>query len=302
MIALAADVGGTKVAVAVVTEDGGVIAKAQQPTDLSGPDAVVEQIAALSARLLDSRPPDAAGVCVPAVLERGSDRVLWAPNLPGWENADVKAALERRLNAPVTLEYDGHAAALGEFWVGPGRGYRHLASIVIGTGIGAGFIIDGQLWAGRDRLAGAIGWFPIYGPDGLEHWEQLASGPAIAQRAMNLIAAGRPTALDGRVLNAKDVFHAARQGDALACQVIDEAAEWIGQGVSAVISFANPQIVVLGGSIGQQGDLLLPTVQRTARRWAQPYAARDLPIVCSALGEEANLLGAAFAAFQRIDA
>lgn len=302
MIALSADVGGTKVAVAIVTERDGVIAKAQQPTDLSGPDAVVEQIVTLGARLLDGQAAGAVGVCVPAVLERGSDRVLWAPNLPGWENADLKGMLASRLNAPVTLAYDGHAAALGEYWLGPGRGYQNMAAIVIGTGIGAGFIVDGRLWEGRDRLAGAIGWFPIHGPDGLEHWEQLASGPAIAERAKRLIAEGRVSSLQGHDFSARDVFQAARQNDPLACQVVEEAAEWIGQGVSAVISFANPQIVVLGGSIGQQGDLLLPGVQRAVQRWAQPYSARDLPIVCSSLGEEANLLGAAFAAFQSANA
>ncbi len=300
MVMLAADVVGTKVAVALVTAGGEILAKIQQPTDLNGPAAVVDQIAAMASHVLDSQKPLGIGICVPAVLEHQTDRVIWAPNLPGWEEAPVPTLLGERLGVPVFVEYDGHAAVLGEWWVGAGSGYHDVAGIIIGTGIGGGFVVGGQLWQGRDRLAGAVGWIPVRGPDGLDHWEQLASGTAIARRAQAAVTAGARSVLGDAAVTAKDVFNAARQGDALAKQLVADAAELIGQGIATVISLANPQIVILGGSIGQQGDLILETVQTTARRWAQPFSARHLPIVCSTLGEEAGLLGAAYAAFRRI--
>jgi glucokinase len=300
VITLAIDVGGTKVAVGIVAQDGRLLNKVQQPTDLRGPEMVIDQIAAMSKRLLNSHTLVAVGISVPAVLEPLTDRILWAPNLPDWEGVDIKALLSERYRVPVAVEYDGHAAVLGEWWAGEGRGYESVACITFGTGIGGGFVVDGRLWKGRNRLSGAVGWFPVNTGEGIVNWETAASGPAIARRAQERLAQGERSVLVENGVTAKDVFDAARQGDDLSCRVIEGAAEIIGLGIGAVISFANPQIVILGGSIGQNADIILPTVQRIAAQWAQPYSARDLPIVCSKLGEEAGLLGAAYSAIQQI--
>ena len=301
MTVLAVDVGGTKVAVALVTRQGEVLTKQQQPTDLAGPEAVADQIASLYGAVAGQERVLACGASVPAALAGpDTDRVIWAPNLPGWQDIPFREMLRERLAVPVFLEFDGHATVLGEWWVGAARGYRSVASVIIGTGIGGGVIVDGRLWPGRDRLAGAVGWFPLAGPEGVDHWENLAAGPAIARRAGQLLVAGHASTLSAEALTAREVFDAARQGDRLARRVIREAAEAIGQGVASIISLANPEIVVLGGSVGQQSDLLLGTVRAAVSRWAQPIAARDVPIVCSTLGEEASLLGAAHTAFLRL--
>ena len=292
---LAVDIGGTKIACALVTRDGEISEKSHQPTDLCGPQAVAGQIAAYHHSLAEQ--PRAVGISLPAVLEPDTDRVVWAPNLPGWRDVAFREMLQDRLALPVIIEYDGHAAVLGEWWKGAAQGYRHVVSVIIGTGIGGGIIIDGQLWRGRDRLAGASGWFPMAGANGPDHWENLAAGPAIARRARTLIKLGRLSILTSAQVTAKAVFDAARQGDTLAQEVIGEAAECIGRGVATIISLINPEIIVLGGSVGQQGDLLLDPVRETAIRWAQPISSRDVRIVSSVLGEEAGLLGAAYAAF-----
>ena len=297
MTLLAVDIGGTKTACALVTREGVISVKRQQPTNLSGPQGALEQIAAYAQQV--ERQPEAVGISLPAVLEHHTDRVIWAPNLPGWRDLPFREMVQDRLKLPAFIEYDGHAAALGEWWMGAARGYRNVVSVIIGTGIGGGLIIDGALWRGRDRLAGASGWFPMMGPEGLDHWENLAAGPGIARRAQKLIASGRATSLDPAGVTARAVFDAARQGDALARQVVEETASWIGQGLATLISLANPEIIVLGGSIGRQGDLLLRTAQETARRWAQPISAHSTAIVSSVLGEEAELLGAAYTAFSR---
>jgi glucokinase len=294
---LAVDIGGTKMACALVTSEGAISAKQQQPTDLSGPQAALEQIAAYAQQV--DRQPQAIGLSLPAVLEHNTDGVVWAPNLPGWRDLPFREMVQDRLKLPVFIEYDGHAAVLGEWWVRAAKGYQNVVSVIIGTGIGGGLIIDGALWRGSNRLAGASGWFPMMGPEGLDHWENLAAGPAIARRAQRLIASGHPSSLDSAGVTAKAVFDAARQGDALAQQVVEETASLIGQGPAILISLANPEIIVLGGSIGRQGDLLLRTAQETAHRWAQPVSAHNTAIVSSVLGEEAELLGAAYAAFSR---
>jgi glucokinase len=291
---LTVDIGGTKIACALVNREGELSEKDQQPTNLSGPQAVAEQVVAYHASLVEQ--PVAIGISLPAVLEPDTDRVVWAPNLLGWHDVPFREMLQDRLALPVVIQYDGHAAVLGEWWKGAAQGYRHVVSLIIGTGIGGGIIIDGQLWRGRDRLAGASGWFPMVGANGLDHWENLAAGPAIARRAYALIESGRSSILNTAQVTAKAVFHAARQGDTLAQEVIGEAAEYIGRGVATIISLINPEIIVLGGSVGQQGDLLLDPVRETAIRWAQPISSRDVRIVSSVLGEEAGLLGAAYTA------
>jgi glucokinase len=296
MTLLAVDIGGTKVALALITRQGEIVAKDHLPTDPSGPETIIDHIIRFAARSA----AEAVGVCVPAVLSHESDRLLWAPNLPGWQDTPLRDLLQSRLELPVFLEYDGHAAVLGEWWAGAAKGYQSVVSIIIGTGVGGGVISAGKLWRGRDRLAGAVGWFPLPGPDGVDHWENLTAGPGIVRRARQLIAAGEPSSLAVESLTARQVFDTARAGDALARQVVEETAVLTGQGVASVISLVNPDIVVLGGSIGQQGDLLLPTVQATARRWAQPFSARDVVITSSTLGAEAGLLGVAYAAFERL--
>jgi glucokinase len=291
MTVLAVDIGGTKTALALVSSRGDIQAKEIRATDAADPEPTIRQIMAFA----QGHAIKAVGVCVPAVLEHDTDRLLWLPNLQGWNGYPLRETLSAGLGCPVALEYDGHAAVLGEWWAGAARGWHSVASIIIGTGIGGGFVVDGRLWRGRDRLAGAVGWIPLTGPDGLDHWENLASGPAIARRLTHLRTAGHATRLTGEV-TARAVFDAARDGDPLARTVVDEAARYIGYGTAAVISLANPQGVVLGGSVGQQGDLLLDTVQQTVSRWAQPVSARGVPIVCSTLGEDANLLGMTYVA------
>jgi len=301
MQVLAIDVGGTKVAAALIDRAGHILCKLQQPTEISSLDASLHQILALSTQLLDGKRVSAVSLSVPMVLDRATETVLWAPNLPGWENTDVKGILSERLGIPAFIEYDGHAAALGEWWGGAGRGCESLASIIIGTGIGAGFVAEGSLWRGYSRLAGAVGWFPLHTEEGTTTWESVASGTGIVRRARRRIEQNESTTLTDDNLTAKAVFAASKSGDILAQQVVEETAHYIGLGVAAVISFANPQVVILGGSIGQNADLMLTTIRRTASEWAQPYSARDTTIVLSTLGEEAGLLGAAYSAFSQLE-
>lgn len=311
---LAIDLGGTKVAVAVITAQGRILSRSQEPTDQTGPKQLIEQMARMLRDLLHNadlttNEIQGIGVGIPAVLEPETDFVIWGPNLNGWRNVDLRGALQKEMGLPVSVEYDGHAAILGEWWLGAGKGYRSIAMIIIGTGIGGGLILDGHLYRGHNRLAGAAGWFALTtdalsnDPRGqsIGHWESLAAGPGIAQMTLNLLPDFPDSELNSvskKELSARHVFEYARQGDMLGAYIVQRIAHLVGLGVANVISLVNPQLVVLGGSIGCQPELL-PEVRKIASRWAQPASAESTKIIASQLGPDAGLYGAAYASLVR---
>ena len=314
---LVVDLGGTKVAAALMTQDGEILSRQEQPTCQLGPQPLIAQIvdllhAASAENGLNLASVLGVGVGIPAVLEPGSDHVIWAPNLSGWRDVALRPALENQLGLPVFIEYDGHAAVLGEWWRGAGRGYQSLAMVIVGTGIGGGLILDGRLYRGRNRLAGAAGWFAMTDQADLDdprhhdlgHWESLAAGPGIARQAQAQLK-DHPDSMLHKLgepysPTARQVFEAARSGDPLALQVVQDTAGRIGLGVANIVSLVNPELVILGGSVGRQGDLLLPRVRQVVRLWAQPASARSVEITCSKLGPDAGLYGAAYAVLSRI--
>lgn len=311
---LAVDLGGTKVAAAAITSNGAILQRLEQPTNQEGPAALIDQIAGmLRVLILDPtsrcQPFKAVGIGIPAVLELETDFVVWGPNLNGWRNVDLRGELGKMLGLPVYVEYDGHTAVLGEWWQGAARGYQAAAMIIVGTGIGGGLVLDGRLYRGLNRLAGAAGWFALTAdaaaadPRGhsIGHWESLAAGPGIARRAADLLPDYPSSSLQSLSLDeltARRIFACARQNDELSLRVVNETARLIGLGVANVVSLVNPEIVVLGGSVGRQPELL-PVVKQVVRQWAQPASASSVKIVASALGAEAGLYGAAHAAWTR---
>jgi glucokinase len=309
---VAVDIGGTKVAAALVSRDSEISQRLTEPTVQTGPAEGIAQVSRLCQQVITQgeKPVGGVGIGIPAVLEPETDQVIWAPNLSGWRDVALRSSLEAQLGLPVAVEYDGHTAVLGEWWAGAGQGVNTLMSVIVGTGIGGGIVFDGKLLRGRDRLAGAAGWFalttnPIPDQDrasALGHWESLAAGPGIKRRAQARLAAGADSQLRRLAADAigpRDIFQAARQGDAFARSIVDETADIIGLGIANVVSLINPDRVVLGGSIGSQGDVLLPRVREVVRRWAQPISGGSVDIVASLLGVDAGILGAAYAAFVR---
>jgi glucokinase len=309
---LAADVGGTKVATAVVSSTGEILHASKRPTALSSPVALFDQIAAMLQHDLaqaDVRTADVLGlgVGVPAVIDAEHKVLLWAPNLPGWENVPLHAELTARLNLPVRIEYDGHTAVLGEWWLGAGRGYRNVVFVIVGTGIGGGMILDGRLYRGTSGLAGTAGWFVLgtRRPSDEEarragHWESLAAGPGIARFAAQRLRESSVSSIlrqscpaPYNTLTAPMVFEAARQGNALARDVVRHVGEVLGVGIANIVSLLNPEVVIVGGGVGTQADLLIEPIREVVSHSAQPTSAQAVQIVPSQLGDNAGLLGAA---------
>lgn len=314
---LAVDIGGTKLAVALVAQDGRILARNQEATLQSGPQDGIAQIIRLLEGVLTGAgfsAQDAAtiGIGIPAVLEPKTDFVIWGPNLNGWRNVALRPALEAHFALPTCVEYDGHAAVLGEWWMGAGRGYHSVVDLIIGTGLGGGIILEDHLVRGHNRLAGAAGWF-VLNPElgqrseqerSLGFWEARTAGPGIARRAAEVLASGLypGSLLEGcpAELTARDVFRAAQQGDPLAGAVVDEVSVLLSAGIANIVSLVNPEVIILGGSVGAHAGFLIPRITEMVNRWAQPISAQSTRIVPSQLAGEAGLLGAAYGALLRL--
>ena len=315
---LSVDLGGTKTAAALIRGDASILDRNQENTLQDGPEQGIAQIVRLLKALLQTNDlqleaVQGIGVGLPAVLEAGTDRVIWAPNLAGWREVDLRSALESEMNLPVFIEYDGHTAVLGEWWAGAGKGCRSLVSVIIGTGIGGGMVLEGRLIRGLNRLAGAAGWFALTTqPDLIDQrgkavgsWESLAAGPGIALQARAQLAQHPESSLweleKTRLVTAKDIFEAAARGDGFARQRLDDLADVLGIGIANIVSLINPQIVVLGGSIGSHCQSILPRIRSTVKKCAQPVSSASVKVVCSRLGTGAGLLGAAYGAILRLE-
>jgi len=294
------DVGGTKIAAGIVDGDGRILASRRVPTAPPGGVRVVDQIIDLLRELIPQFAPapeavDAIGIAVPAVIDRPGGAVLWAPNIPGWqERVPVAPPISDALGLPVSLHYDGHAWVMGEWWRGAARGAQHVALIAVGTGIGGGLLLGGRLHTGHVGVAGALGWWALDRqhagtPSSIRGGlESIASGPAIAR------AAGADTA--------EAAFHAAREGDPTARTAVANAAHALGLAAADLASLLDPEVIVLAGGVMTGGaDLLLPTIQDLVRRVSQPQVARSVRLVPAELGEDAAWLGAAKLAAERAD-
>ncbi len=280
---LAVDLGGTKTSIALVDRAGRISEKQKIPAASSFRGSI-EQI-------VPQKGIAAAGVIVPGIYDPQTGGV-WAPNLWGRSFHPLGAALEQRLGVPVVIGSDRTGSVLAEEWLGTAQGLRHVLFVAVGTGIGVGILCDGRPMEGAHGIAGAAGWMPIGAPWKSEYaacggWESEAAGPALARRA------GMATA--------EAVVAAARRGDANALEAVRQTAEYLAMGIAALIAVLDPEIVVLGGGLMQASDLMLEPVRRMAFSWTQPVAATKVRIECTALGEDAGLLGAARLAWLHAD-
>ncbi len=291
-VAIALDLGGTKLASALVTQSGDIRKSSSEPTEVSSARASMSQLLACAERLAQSAGGRAAaiGISIPGLVRR--DGTVWAPNIPGWSKMPVAQRVQAATGLPVVVESDRNASVVGEAWCGAARGAADAIYLIVGTGIGAGILSGGRLVRGAHELSGCAGWMVFY-TGGIVHLEQLAAGPAVG-------AVGS-LALNRRGLTARDVVAAARAGNRAARDVVRRAATQLGLAVANLISLFDPEVIVLGGGLGASGETLLAPLRRTALEWAQPLAARQVRITASRLGGRAQLLGAARLAFDRLD-
>lgn len=304
------DIGGTKCAVVAGDRTGTVIRRVAFPTETSlGFQQTLDRILAAVEEILSTQAhamTPVFGVACGGPLDPEGGIILSPPNLPGWDNVPICRILEERFGGRAQLMNDANAGALAEWMWGAAQGFDDVVFVTLGTGLGAGLILNGRLHAGRDDLAGELGHWRLAddGPKGhgkAGSFEGFCSGGGLtrmaqsfAERALEL---GQPVgycatrdALARVELRA--VAEAARVGDALAKEVFNVGARRLGQGLALVIDLLNPEVIVLGGIYGRCLDLLADGVNGTIKQEALPAAVRRCHVVPGKLGESIGDLAA----------
>ncbi|MGH3095421.1 MAG: ROK family protein [Streptosporangiales bacterium] len=289
---LALDIGGTKIAAALVDADGHVQPAGRVATPREGGDALTRRVLDLAETAAAVRPPVGVGVSVAGAVASDDSTVTFAPNLPGWDGLPLGELLADRLGVPARVTYDGHAGALGEYRYGAGRGSRGMAFVIIGTGVGGGLVFDGRLHRGVHGLAGAAGWMAVDAataetPSAPERGalEAVASGPSL------VAAAHRAGLADVRVPH--DLVELAARGSKSAGTVIDHAVRCVARAVVSMVSLLDLDTVVLGGGVGTGVPDFVTGARTAVAALAQPAARPDARVVVAARGDDAFLVGAA---------
>lgn len=309
------DLGGTHIACALGTPEGELLAQASVPTlSHEGSEAVLERIAALVLQLSAETGvrPAALGMGVPGLIDRQRGVTVFLPNFAGkWRGVAVRDTLGTRLDCPVYLLNDVRTATLGELTFGRGRNVRNMIFFALGTGVGGGVVVDGNLRLGPLGAAGELGHQtilpegPLCGCGNRGCLEALASGPSLAAegvRLMRIGAAPRLRELTGGSadrITPREMAAAAQAGDDAVRDAIVRAAGYLGIGVANLVSALHPELVVLGGGMAAIGPLLFDTVRGAVRERVRMFPPEDVRIEPSLLDEKAGLYGAIALAARR---
>jgi glucokinase len=345
MSVIGLDIGGTKLAVALFTEEGEVVARrSARIAGLAGDEVGALVVAELRA-LLES--PDAAadpvravGIAVPGIY-RSASGTVWAPNIPGWDDYPLRDRVEAGLAGGtstavpvVRVDSDRACCVLGDAWRGTSRGARNAIFVAVGTGIGAGILVDGEVLRGARDIGGAVGWLAMsrdyragYADMGSFEWH--ASGPGLVRMAREQLAAlaaaggddaaaagggnaargagspepaGQLAGLDPAAMTTADVFEAYDAGDVVAIRVLDKAVEYWGMAVANLVSVFDPEIIVFGGGVFGPASRFLDRIRQEAERWAQPISMPHVRLGVSSLGADAVLYGAGHLALRALPA
>ena len=268
------DVGGTKIAAGLVDEQGQLVARDRTESPATDPVAIVNTIGALVRSLVGSNEVEAVGVCAAGFVDKERAMVVFAPNL-AWRDEPLRDHLQAELDLPVVVENDANAAAWGEFTFGAGEDVEDLLMLTIGTGVGGGVVIDGELTRGGFGMGGEVGHIQMV-PNGVKCGcgnlgclESYGSGSALLRVTRELAVEDPPAAARVLELASDDVdriegpmvTEAARAGDQFAIERLAELGDWIGQGVATLTAVLDPNVVVIGGGVSEAGQLLLDPIR-----------------------------------------
>lgn len=312
---LSLDIGGTKLAVAVVTEDGRTHGLIVEPTRREeGPAVIVPRLFGLGRRAIAESgiAPEqiaAVGISCGGPLDARTGVLTGPLHLPGWIDLPIVELAEREFGVPAALENDATAGALAEFRYGAGRGVDTLVYLTISTGIGGGAVISGRLHRGAAGNGGEFGHVMVRtggrrclcGRDGC--LEGYASGTSIAARAQEAVAErGGDSALAALAeVKAEDVVAAAHAGDALAIELWEETVDVLSVAITDLVNVFEPELVVLGGGVTRSGDALIVPIRERVAASAMPPAAAVSTVVAAALGDTVCVVGAGAVAFDHLD-
>lgn len=306
-LACGIDVGGTKIAGGVVDEDGNILEELRVESPATDAEAIEEAIAGLVTQLRERHPIETVGVGAAGYVDKARAVVLFAPNV-AWRNEDLKGELEKRVALPVVIENDANAAAWGEFAYGAGHDVDDLLLVTVGTGVGGGLVLDGEVYRGANGVGAEIGHMRVV-PNGIlcgcgKHgcFEQYASGSALVREARALALSGAQIA-QGMLQRAGGDLHkitgpliteAAQDGDQGAIQQLAELGRWLGEGIASLTEVLDPGVVVIGGGVSEADELLLGPTREAFASQLVGRGFRPIPEIRRArLGNRAGLIGAA---------
>ena len=306
---LAADVGGTQTRVALVDDSGKIALRhSTQTLAREGREAVMNRLADALEHVASSKPSSIIGVglSLASPVEPETGVMYNPPNLgPEWHLYTPIPLLQERLSLPVYAENDATLGALGEHRFGAGRGCSNMVYMTVSTGIGGGVIINDRIYTGSNGFGGEIGHMtidqngPLCNCGNIGCLEVLASGSALARMAQHRLTAGDSSAIlelahrDIEAVDARVVVQSAQQGDSLAHSIMREASHSLASGIISLMHIFDPQLIVIGGSLGQNLDMFMPTIEAEVKRRAMAHFQGAVPIAKSELGDDVSLLGAA---------
>jgi glucokinase len=306
MHAIGIDIGGTKIAGALVDAHGQIVLEERVPSPAGDPEAMVDAVVGLIERLSANHEVIGAGVAAAGFIDADQSTIIYAPNI-SWRNEPFKAKLEAKLDIPVIIENDANAAGWAEYRYGAGRGYKHMIMLTIGTGVGGAVIADSHMLRGGFGIAGELGHLRVV-PDGLacgcgQHGclESYASGSALLRAAKELAASGDPAGkrlreieTEAGQLSGLEVYKAILENDEGALRLLSDLGSWLGQAIGSLVAVLDPEVVVIGGGVSAAGDLLLNPIRDAylAHLPARGYRP-ELKITTAEFVNDAGVVGAA---------
>lgn len=301
MAVIALDLGGTKLAAALFNNNGDILFKTKSSLDKRRGNEVGQFISTTVNEILNKAETInevvvAIGICIPGISHARTGKV-WAPNIPGWDDYPLLEELKRSVNdekIKIRIDSDRACYILGEVWKGNARDCRDAIFLSVGTGIGAGILVNNEVLRGSNDIAGAIGWMGLDRPFQEKYihcgdFEYNASGEGIAKVAKEKT---------GKSMSAKEVFDAYENGDEDVKIVIANAIECWGMAVANLVSLFNPEKIIFGGGVFGPALKYLDDIYAEAKKWAQPISMQQVKLEGSALGNDAGLYGAAWLAMK----
>lgn len=299
-----ADVGGTTVKIGLLTETGEKVDFWEIPTRTEDhginiiPDIAESIRAKMKEKNIEDTQVVGAGVGVPGAVN--SDGMCHQAVNLGWEKVNVVNELHSKLKLPVKAGNDANVAALGEAWKGGGQGYPNMLLVTLGTGVGGGIIVDGKILNGAKGSGGEIGHLHLVddepetcGCGNHGCFEMYASATGAVRLAKRLLASTtEDSVLRRKDFECRDIFDAAKSGDALAKKAAEQYGYYLGKGIAAVASVTNPEIIVLGGGVSKAGDMLFDLLMPSFKKYVFPGCA-DAKFALAKLGNDAGVFGAA---------
>jgi glucokinase len=306
MYAIGIDIGGTKIAGALVSESGEILRELKIPTPAKNPAAIADAVVSLVEQLAEGEPVLAVGVAAAGFVDAERAHIVYAPNL-SWRNEPFKETLSSRLGVPVFIENDANAAGWAEYRFGAGVGFSHMVMLTIGTGVGGAIIVDGHMLRGGFGIAAELGHMNVV-PDGTlcgcgqkGCLESYGSGTALLNAAKKLASSGeqrgaRLAELEAKVgtLTGAEVYQAILERDAGALDLLSDLGSLLGRSVASICAVLDPELVVIGGGVSEAGDLLLEPIRKAFLEHLPARGFRpELRIEAAQLVNDAGVVGAA---------